>query len=97
MLRNQILNVKIKAEQSKPTFVRFSYKHDNKASLGAEFFLAILPIDPNYLTSYASNYLIDPANGWIELQTEDEVLKFGNGYDIKKVEINEENQVFSVR
>lgn len=85
----------IKVEKDKATFARFSYKHDNRASLGAEFFIAVLPIDPIYLDFYKSKYLVDPSGGYIELQYEEDELNFGNGIDIKKVEITEENQTIS--
>ncbi|MCZ8538303.1 DNA phosphorothioation-dependent restriction protein DptH [Paenisporosarcina quisquiliarum] len=90
MLTN--LTAKIKTEPYKPTFVRFSYKHDNKAALGAEFSIAVLPIDPIYLDEYKSSYLIDADNGHIQIQYEDEELHFGNGLVSKKIEIKENNQ-----
>ena len=90
------INAKITTEKNNPTFVRFSYKHDNKASLGAEFFIAILPINPLYLDRYKSKYSIDPVNGFIELQLEEEVLKFGDGIENRRVEVSEGNQLTTV-
>lgn len=87
---------KIVTEKNKPTFVRFSYKHDNKASLGAEFFIAVLPIDPLYLDRYKSVYSVDPTNSCIELQYEDDELSFGDGIEFKKLEVTEEGQNVSV-
>lgn len=90
------INVKITVEKNRPTFVKFSYKHDDKVALGAEFFIAILPISPLYLDSYKSKYSIDPINKVIELQLEDEILKFGNGIDNKKIDISEWGQLVTV-
>lgn len=83
---------KIKLEKDATTFTRFSYKHDNKAALGAEFFIAVLPVEPIYLDSYKSKYLIDPNGGYIELQFEEDELSFGDKIDIQKVEVTEDNQ-----
>ncbi|MGI8368624.1 DNA phosphorothioation-dependent restriction protein DptH [Priestia megaterium] len=83
---------KIKLEKNVTTFTRFSYKHDNKAALGAEFLIAVLPVEPLYLDLYKSKYLIDPNGGHIELQFEEDELSFGNGMDIQKVEVTEDNQ-----
>jgi len=94
MLTN--ITAKIKTEKNKPTFVRFSYKHDNKAALGAEFFIAVLPIDPIYLDEYKSSYLIDSDMGHIQIQYEDEELHFGNGLISKRLDITENNQHASV-
>ncbi|MGE6486901.1 DNA phosphorothioation-dependent restriction protein DptH [Paenisporosarcina sp. NPDC076898] len=90
------LTAKIKTEPNKPTFVRFSYKHDNKAALGAEFSIAVLPIDPIYLDQYKSSYLIDADNGNLQIQYEDDELHFGDGLVTKKIEIKENNQHIAV-
>jgi len=83
---------KIKLEKDATTFTRFSYKHDHKAALGAEFLIAVLAVEPIYLDSYKSTYLIDPNGGHIEVQSEESELSFGNGMDIQKVEVTEDNQ-----
>lgn len=90
------ITAKITTEKHKATFIKFSYKHDNKSSLGAEFFIAVLPIDPIYLDAYKSNYSIEPVNGYVELQYDEDVLSFGNGIDHKKVEIVKENQLVTL-
>ncbi|MEM5016870.1 DNA phosphorothioation-dependent restriction protein DptH [Metabacillus indicus] len=90
------LIAKIKTKKKQGTFLRFSYKHDNKASLGAEFFIAVLPIDPLYLDGYKSKYSVDPLNELVEIRPEGDILKFGTGIDLKKIEIKEENQIVSV-
>ncbi|MFJ7850010.1 DNA phosphorothioation-dependent restriction protein DptH [Peribacillus sp. NPDC097206] len=90
------ITAKINTEEKKPIFARFSYKHDNKASLGAEFYIAVLPISPIYLDPYKSKYSIDPGSGLIELQYEEETLKFGDGLIGKTVEISQENQLVTV-
>ena len=90
------INIKIATEKSRPTFARLSYRHDNKASLGVEFYIAVLPIDPLYLDTYRAKYLIDPDNGLLELQIEDDILKFGTGLTSKQEEISEENKLITV-
>ncbi|MEY8734200.1 DNA phosphorothioation-dependent restriction protein DptH [Peribacillus frigoritolerans] len=90
------IQVKIKTEATNPTFVRLAYKHDNKASLGAEFVIAVLPINPIYLDSYKAKYSIDPAVGLIELQYEEDTLSFGDRLGNKQVEIQQEDQLVTV-
>ena len=83
-------------EKNKAIFLQFSYKHDKKASLGAEFLVAVLPIDPIYLDPYKSKYLVNPKSNSIELQYEEDYLSFNVGFESKKVEISEENQLVTV-
>lgn len=86
------LQVVIHVEQGRPKFVRFSYKHENKAVLGAEFLITILPIEPYILEVYKTAYAVDPAKKFLELQYEGEQLSFGSGYNKKTVEVFEDNQ-----
>lgn len=86
----------IKTEKNQPTFLKFAYKHDNKATLGAEFNIAVLPIDPLYLDRYKSTYSVDPIGESIELQYEEDELTFGNGIDIKNEEVLEDNSTYSI-
>jgi DNA phosphorothioation-dependent restriction protein DptH len=84
--------VKITTEEKKPTFVRFTYKHDNKVILGAEFLITVLPINPLYLDSYRSKYTVDPDEGIVAIQLEEDLLVFGDGFDKRQLEITEDNQ-----
>ncbi|MEH7158959.1 DNA phosphorothioation-dependent restriction protein DptH [Neobacillus drentensis] len=86
----------IPCKKDKATFVRFSYKHDKKVSLGADFLIAVLPIDPLYLDTYKSKYSIEPGKGLIELNYEEDYLTFGSGLEQKKVQITDQKQVVSV-
>lgn len=86
------LNTVIKPEKNKSTFVKISYKHDKKATLGAELFVAVLPVEPNLLENYKTSYLVDPSNDLIELQYEGNELLFGQGYNKKTLEVFENKQ-----
>ncbi|WP_102345887.1 DNA phosphorothioation-dependent restriction protein DptH [Bacillus sp. Marseille-P3661] len=90
------IGAKIFTKKDKPTFVKLAYKHDNKASLGAEFYIAVLPLDPIYLDRYRSMYIVDPTNNFIALYFENDELSFGNGIGVKKVEVSEDNMLVSV-
>ncbi|MFY4775833.1 DNA phosphorothioation-dependent restriction protein DptH [Metabacillus sp. RGM 3146] len=80
--------VNVHTERNKVRFIRFSYKHEKKAQLGADFLVAILPVNPEYFNEYKSNYVIDPVEGSIGLHFEDEVLNFGHGLERKEVQID---------
>ena len=79
-----------------PIFAKFSYKHDNKASLGAEFLIAVLPINPLHLETHKSTYLVNPRKNCIEIHFDNEELIFGYGVVKKEVELIEENQIISM-
>ena len=85
------LSAVIKTESNQPTFVRLSYKHDDKSTLGVELFIVVLPIEPYVLDAFKTTYLIAPNKCLIELQHEDNELSFGQGYNKKSMEVYEEN------
>jgi DNA phosphorothioation-dependent restriction protein DptH len=95
-VKSKNIVAKVTCEKEKANFVRFSYKHDKKVSLGAEFLIAVLPIEPLYLDAYKAKYSIDAAKGLIELNYEDDFLSFGNGLEQKKVQIENQNQVITI-
>ncbi|MEH6908911.1 DNA phosphorothioation-dependent restriction protein DptH, partial [Neobacillus drentensis] len=49
----------IHTEKNKVTFVKFSYKHDDKVALGAEFNIAVIPIEPLILDHFKSKYSVE--------------------------------------
>jgi DNA phosphorothioation-dependent restriction protein DptH len=95
-LKTKNIVAKIKAEEKKPTFARFTYKHDNKVILGAEFFITVLPINPLYLDSYKSKYTVNPDLGVVAIQFEEDELIFGDGFDKRQLEITEDNQHITI-
>ncbi|ALC90598.1 restriction endonuclease [Bacillus sp. FJAT-18017] len=86
----------LSAQPNKATFARFTYRHDKKSSLGAEFLIAILPIEPEYLDPFKSQYLVDPVGGFIELRNIDESLTFGSGFERKRLEVSESSKTYKV-
>src|SRR5690606_37851275 len=85
------INAKIAPSKKEATFVRFVYKHEKKAALGAEFNISIVPFETIFLDAYKSKYNINPFKG-IELQFEEDELIFGDKISQKKMEITEDNQ-----
>jgi DNA phosphorothioation-dependent restriction protein DptH len=86
----------IPCTREKASFVRFTYKHDKKVSLGAEFLIAVLPLEPLYLDRYKSKYSIDPAKGLIELNYEEDSLSFGDGLEQNKIPITDQDQEVTI-
>lgn len=84
--------VNINYSPSEPVFTKFSYKHDGKASLGAEFLIAVLPIEPQYIDAYKSTYVVNHLKNYIEIHFDNDHLIFGSGLEQKEVEIERENQ-----
>lgn len=90
------LAVTITCDKIQPTFVRFSYKHDQKLSLGAEFNIVVLSIDPLFIDRFKSKYSVNSDKELIELNYEEDELIFGDGIDKKKIEVTEANQMATV-
>lgn len=85
----------IHAEKNKPTYFKFTYKHDSKAALGVEVNLIILPFEPNNLENYQTSYLVNPLLGQIELYYEGNELIFGQGFNKKRIDLNSNNEAIS--
>ncbi|WP_419883513.1 DNA phosphorothioation-dependent restriction protein DptH [Peribacillus sp. B-H-3] len=95
-VKSKNIAVSISANQNEATFMKFAYRHENKATMGAEFLIVVLPIDPIYLDNYKSVYIVDPEKSVVELQYDDSSLSFNDGMMHKKVEIKEQNVTVSV-
>ncbi|WP_404458416.1 DNA phosphorothioation-dependent restriction protein DptH [Oceanobacillus kapialis] len=96
LVKKKNLIGKIEPPKNKPLFIKFSYKHNKKAALGAEFSIVVLPIDPVYLDSYKSKYLVNTKRKAVEINYEDDELTFGDGINHKIIEITEPNQEVSL-
>ncbi|MBM7691630.1 DNA phosphorothioation-dependent restriction protein DptH [Peribacillus deserti] len=95
-VKTKNISVSMNAKKTEPTFIKFAYRHENKATMGAEFLIAVLPIEPIFLDKYKSVYFVDPDKSVIEIQYDDNNLIFNNRVDQKKVEIKEQNETVSV-
>ncbi|XZF74904.1 DNA phosphorothioation-dependent restriction protein DptH [Bacillus sp. AL-1R] len=85
----------IHAERNKPTYFKYTYKHDSKAALGVEINIIILPFEPNILENYQTSYLINPLLEQIELFYEGNELIFGQGFNKKRIDLNSNNEAIS--
>lgn len=94
-VKRKNVGVKIKTHQNENVFINFSYKHNGRVTLGAEFYIAILPIDPIYIDQFKSRYIVNTEQQAIELKYEDERVSFGSGFE-RTFEISEYNQVFEM-
>ncbi|GAA0503179.1 hypothetical protein GCM10008986_33520 [Salinibacillus aidingensis] len=91
-VKQKNIQANIKTNNNKPLFFKFSYKHDNKASQGAEFFISVLPIHPDILDNYKSKYLVNTKLEALEINYEDEKLTLGYGLEQKRIELEEQYQ-----
>ncbi|WP_243735211.1 DNA phosphorothioation-dependent restriction protein DptH [Paenibacillus turpanensis] len=73
-------------------FTKVDYRHDNKATLGAELHIAVVPTHPSLLENYRAAYAVDVKSGFISLQFEGDRLNFGQGTDETIVVVNEDGQ-----
>ncbi|MGR9049737.1 DNA phosphorothioation-dependent restriction protein DptH [Halobacillus faecis] len=88
---NKNLNIDIRCSPNDVTFARVNYKHENKASLGAEFNIVILPFGEGYLESVKTRYTVNPSKKFVEIKTDDE-LKIGSSSDEQQIDITEDKQ-----
>lgn len=95
-VKNKNIGVKLTPIHNKVTFYKFSYKHEKKASLGTEFFIALMPINPLYLDSFKSSYLVNVDSGYLEIQFDADEFSFGDGFENKKVEIKSDKEKHSL-
>lgn len=90
------LQVTINTLENDIVFVNLEYKHNNKVALGAQFFIAVLPIDPSYIEQYKTRYLVNVKRKAIELLYDDEAIILGSGFNESNIEINEYNQLIEM-
>ncbi|WP_085524488.1 DNA phosphorothioation-dependent restriction protein DptH [Tuberibacillus sp. Marseille-P3662] len=90
------LNFEIKVEKNKPTFVKANYKHDKKASLGAEFNIVVLPIQPDTLEACKTKYIVSPNQELIEFQYGGEQLVFGSGSSQTTIDVEKDNDTIKI-
>jgi len=95
--KNIELNIEIE-EPDKLNYLRFNYKHDKKASLGAEFYICVFPFEANYLAPVKARYSINPKEQVIEFKMEEESVLFGEiiGAEKHKHEIKAQNSIFTL-
>ncbi len=89
------LQIEIDGTSDRCIFAKVEYKHNKKPALGAEFNIAILPIEPEFIESYRTSYLIDSRNKFITLQYEGSQLIFGEGIEEMTVEVIQDGQEVS--
>ncbi|MFN7252935.1 MAG: DNA phosphorothioation-dependent restriction protein DptH [Anaerobacillus sp.] len=90
------LNATIKTTKGQSTFVRVSYKHDNKANLGAELSIAVVPVEAYLFDNYKTSYLVDTAKNLVEIQYEGNELIFGQGFNRVETEVVDNNQIIDL-
>lgn len=92
------INITLKTESGKPSFYEFSYYHNDKVTLGAEFHIAVLPIYPEILENFSASYLVNVKSQCIEVQNNDDKLIFGNNQPEerqKTIEVKENNSIIN--
>lgn len=92
---NTNLHITIKVDKGKCVFTKISYKHDKKASLGAEFFISVLPIEAIFMDQMKTRYLVNPKNEVIEIQYHGDEISLGDGGQKKKIEISDHNTLIN--
>ncbi|MYL64375.1 DNA phosphorothioation-dependent restriction protein DptH [Bacillus hwajinpoensis] len=90
------MNVRIKPESNQPTFTKFTYKHDQKSTLGAEFSIVVLPVTPYLLEAFKTSYLVNVSSGDLEIQYEGSSLTVGQGIN-RELEIIEDHQIVELK
>ncbi|NMA91045.1 MAG: DNA phosphorothioation-dependent restriction protein DptH [Amphibacillus sp.] len=86
------LHVKVKTREKESVFVNFGYKHNKKVALGAEFFIAVLPIDSSYIEQYKTQYVVNVRRQAIELKYEGNKITLGSGFQDQRIDLEKYNQ-----
>jgi len=90
------LKIHIIPDPNNVTFTRVAYRHNNKSSLGAEFFIAVVPVDPHMLSCFKTNYLIDPKQEVIKSQYDGRKIIIGLGEEIKEIQLDNQNNTVNL-
>lgn len=90
-LKNLTINIKTKPNEV--TFARVSYKHNNKASMGAEFHVVVVPFPEHYLNELKTRYTVNPSKQCLELKSDVEELKIGEGMFESKLELEHDEKL----
>ncbi|MGO4890411.1 DNA phosphorothioation-dependent restriction protein DptH [Anaerobacillus sp. MEB173] len=88
--------IDIPAFKEKPTFIKVSYKHEGKASFGAEFHIAVFPCNEALLKDIKTKYFINVSNKCIEVESDIDKLKFGEGYNSETIEITSADEIIPI-
>lgn len=94
-VKSKNIHVNITPNKGKATFLKIGYKHDKRATLGAEFLIAIVPFGPSFLEAYKTKYFVNPKKG-LQIDYEEDELLFGEGKDKRVLEIAEYDQVIQI-
>lgn len=79
-------------ETDKCVFTKVDYRHEKKASLGAELNIAVIPFQSSFFENYRAAYSVNVKSKFISLQFEGERLAFGQGTDETIVVVHEDGQ-----
>ncbi|WP_053168277.1 DNA phosphorothioation-dependent restriction protein DptH [Planococcus glaciei] len=82
----------ITSSSVKPLYFKLKYKHENKASLSAEFNILVVPFSAQLLMDIKSSYAIDSKKEFISLNYEDGEISFGNGPIEKSLTIEKNDE-----
>ncbi|MFC0015087.1 MULTISPECIES: DNA phosphorothioation-dependent restriction protein DptH [Allobacillus] len=94
---NKNLKIKLKPSTTEPTFARISYKHNKKASLGAEFHIVILPFGEEFISSLKTSYTVNTTSKGIEVNSDKSQILLGNtGLFMKSVEVDQPNKLITL-
>ncbi|WP_099353724.1 DNA phosphorothioation-dependent restriction protein DptH [Fredinandcohnia onubensis] len=86
----------IPASKDKTTFIKIAYKHEGKASLGSEFHIAIFPCNEVTLKDLKTKYFVNVSNNCLELESDIEEIKFGDGYNSESIEIVSADEIIQI-
>lgn len=88
--------IDIPVDNNKSTFIKISYKHEGKASYGAEFHIAIFPCNESLLKDIKTKYFVNISNKCLELESDIDELKFGDGYNSEAIEVTSADEVINI-
>ena len=61
------VDIRLSVNPNETTFAKVIYKHDKKSALGAEFLIAVVPMESYLFEPHKTSYLIDPLTNILKL------------------------------
>ncbi len=85
-VKNSNIHFTIKISSEKPVFAKASYKHDKISTLGADFFILVLPCSSHLFEPLKSTYLIEPLKERLTVKATNGQVVLGEGYPENKAD-----------
>lgn len=95
----KIMTINLPADRHEALFFKLVYEHKKQSKSKYEFYIAIVNIEEDYLSSIKTNYEIRTGSGnknRIQISNDSSEIKFGYGDNVNEVIVEHNNQVLNI-